>query len=146
MLHYLYVNIITSKKFFSIQKLNCMKTIIEEMRKYAGIITEDVTPEYLNKKLTEFIKKDYSEADILKVINTYCKEWIRFTPFDSKKLLKVSINPLGWDPVNGGKIDDAVAKGNEKIKNIFQRWVKQATESELKKYPGYKIWVEKRTA
>lgn len=123
-----------------------MKTIIEEMRKYAGIITEDVTPATLNKKLNELIQKNYSDEDIKKLINTYCKNWIRFTPFDKEKLLKISVSPLNWNPVSDGRIDDAVSGGNERIKKLFQSWVKQATEAELSKYKGYKPMIEKRTA
>ena len=81
-----------------------MKTIIEEMRKYAGIITEDVTPASLNKKLNELIQKNYSDEDIKKLINTYCKNWIRFTPFDKEKLLKISVSPLNWNPVSDGRM------------------------------------------
>ena len=125
-----------------------MNILQEEIRKRAGIISENVTAESLGNKLASLIEKGSNESDLIKVIDTLCfKDWIKFTSFPKEKLLRVSINPMGYNPTSGNVISSIVGE-NTNFKSIiekaFKKWIENISEKELKKYPGFKIWVEKK--
>ena len=59
-------------------------TLKEEICKYAGIITENVTPEQLGDKLSQLLDKGASLPELVKVINHHN---YNYYSLDNPKLL-----------------------------------------------------------
>lgn len=123
-------------------------TLKEEICKYAGIITENVTPEQLGDKLSQLLDKGTSLPELVKVINTLCrKDWVHVTPFNNEKMVKLSLTPMNWNSGNGNIADLVVGKNSEKsaqIRNAIQTWIKQIYAEIQKQYPGFKIVINNK--
>ena len=129
-----------------------MNKLLIEMCKYAGIITENVKPKSLGLRLKSLIAnyenknwdKESIQKEVFKVITNYCyKDWVKVVPFTKEKLLKINITPMDWKP-SDGNIDNVVSNGDQKVKQYFKNWIKFTINNELKKYPNYRLWIEKR--
>ena len=101
-------------------------TLKEEICKYADVITENVTPEQLGDKLSQLLDKGANTPELVKVINTLChKDWVHVAPFNSEKMVKLSLTPMNWNSGNGNIADLIVGKNSEKsaqIRNAIQTW------------------------
>ena len=125
-----------------------MATLKEEICKFAGIITENVTPEQLGNKLAQLLDKGTAVPELVKVIDTLChKDWVHTTPFNNEKMVKLSLTPMNWNSGNGN-IDDLIVGNNtdkaDKIRNAVNTWIKQVYADVQKQYPGYKISINKK--
>lgn len=117
-----------------------MNLLKEQMLKYAGCLTENLTPEQLGNKLFQ-LKQNSNEQDLLKIINTLCrKDWVH-TVF-SKDTITISLNPMNWNKADGN-INDCMAVNHPEealyFKELLSKWLKSVSKELKTQYPNYKI-------
>jgi len=125
-----------------------MVTLKEEICKFAGIITENVTPEQLGNKLSQLLDKGTAIPELVKVIDTLChKDWVHIAPFSNEKIVKLSLTPMNWNSGNGNIAELIIGNNTDKadkIRNVVNVWIKQIYADIQKQYPGYKIIINKK--
>jgi len=115
-------------------------TLLEQMKNYAGVLTEDATPQQIGRKIEAELNNDASQQEINKKLDVLIgKSWLKVTPVQGTTY--VSIHPMNYDD-SQGNIDKLVASfcinsaNQEKVRNAFRTWIGTAMANIKSKYPN----------
>lgn len=120
-------------------KVNNMKTLLEQMKQYAGVIEEDYDIKGVGRKLEMLSNQGFSQTDLNKKLDTFAKDWIKLSKVG--KVIQLSLFPKDYN-ANEGNIDDVLAsdcKDKIKIKKIFRAWIPIMINRIKKENPGFNV-------
>lgn len=122
-----------------------MKTLLEQMKQYAGIIEEDCTIQQIGVKIPQLLNKGMNQAEINKSLDTLITPWIKQTKVGNT--LQISIHPKDYNGTMGN-IDDLIVancQNKEAVRRAFRNWIAYTIQNIKKDNPKLNVVLQGRT-
>lgn len=125
-------------------------TLLEQMRNYAGVITEDATPQQIGRKIETELTHDTDASELNKKLDVLIgKNWIKTTKVGNA--IYISVHPMNYNN-SMGNIDDLVASfctneaNKPKVKSAFRNWIAAAINKIKAENPKFTVILSDKKA
>ena len=120
-----------------------MNLLKEQILKYAGIITEDLTPQQVGSIIQKFLSTDTNEEIFKRLDIATSGKWFSKLNFSEKEksfMIKVTpLNTLSNENIKELVLSNVLPQNKNKVANIFNLWIKNNLQNLISNYKNWTI-------